>query len=61
LPTGYFGMIVLASLPPVWRRVMNVRTIAAVGGNRARLNLADRPIGRVTRAIDAFSKEETSH
>lgn len=39
LPTGYFGMFLLALLPPLWRRVMDPRVLAHVEGDRARLNL----------------------
>ena len=39
LPTGYAGMIVLAILPPVWRRVMDPRVLAHVGGDVTRANL----------------------
>ena len=38
LPTGYFGMFVLALLPPLWRRVMDPRVLAHVGGDRRRIN-----------------------
>ncbi len=30
LPTGYAGMIVLAMVPPLWRRVMDKRTLSAL-------------------------------
>ena len=39
LPTGYAGMIVLAILPPVWRRVMDPRVVAHFGGDVTRANL----------------------
>jgi alkane 1-monooxygenase len=39
LPTGYAGMIVLALLPPVWRRVMDPRVVAHFGGDVTRANL----------------------
>jgi len=40
LPTGYFGMFVLAYLPPLWFRVMNPRLLALphVRGDLARVN-----------------------
>jgi alkane 1-monooxygenase len=40
LPTGYAGMIVLALVPSVWRRVMDPRVLAHVGGDIGRVNLA---------------------
>jgi alkane 1-monooxygenase len=38
LPTGYAGMIVLALLPPVWRRVMDHRVLEHYEGDAARAN-----------------------
>jgi alkane 1-monooxygenase len=42
LPTGYAGMIVLAAVPPLWRRVMDRRLLAHYGGDLARANIAPR-------------------
>ncbi|GAA2133002.1 fatty acid desaturase [Nocardioides bigeumensis] len=39
LPTGYAGMIVLAILPPVWRRVMDPRVLRHFDGDVTRANL----------------------
>ena len=38
LPTGYFGMFLLALAPPLWRRVMDPRVLAHVGGDTGRIN-----------------------
>jgi alkane 1-monooxygenase len=46
LPTGYAGMIVLAAIPPLWRRVMDPRLRAHYGGDLARANVAPRYRGR---------------
>jgi alkane 1-monooxygenase len=46
LPTGYAGMIVLAAVPPLWRRVMDHRLLAHYGGDLARANVAARRRGR---------------
>ena len=43
LPTGYAGMIVLALVPPLWRRVMDPRVSAHYGGD---LSLANVQPGR---------------
>ncbi len=40
LPTGYAGMIVLAAIPPLWRRVMDPRLLAHYGGDLTRANIA---------------------
>ncbi|HET8560418.1 MAG TPA: fatty acid desaturase [Marmoricola sp.] len=42
LPTGYAGMIVLALIPPVWRRVMDPRVLAHFGGDIGRANIDPR-------------------
>ncbi|MFI4978193.1 MAG: alkane 1-monooxygenase [Solirubrobacterales bacterium] len=42
LPTGYAGMIVLAAIPPLWRRMMDPRLLAHYGGEVARANIAPR-------------------
>jgi alkane 1-monooxygenase len=42
LPTGYAGMIVLAAIPPLWRRVMDRRLLDHYGGDVARANIHPR-------------------
>lgn len=42
LPTGYAGMIVLALVPPVWRRVMDRRLLEHYGGDVERANIQPR-------------------
>ncbi|MQW77109.1 alkane 1-monooxygenase [Nocardioides sp. dk4132] len=42
LPTGYAGMIVLALVPPLWRRVMDPRVLAHVDGDVTRANISPR-------------------
>jgi alkane 1-monooxygenase len=42
LPTGYAGMIVLAAMPPLWRRVMDHRVLAHYGGDVSRANIQPR-------------------
>ena len=39
LPTGYAGMILLAMVPPLWRRVMDPRVLAHFDGDMSRANL----------------------
>jgi alkane 1-monooxygenase len=39
LPTGYAGMIVLAAIPPLWRRVMDPRLLEHYGGDVSRVNM----------------------
>ena len=47
LPTGYAGMIVLAIVPPVWRRVMDHRVLEHYGGEVTRANIQPRARKRV--------------
>jgi alkane 1-monooxygenase len=47
LPTGYAGMILLAAVPPLWRRVMDPRLLEHYGGEVARANIAPRRRARV--------------
>ena len=46
LPTGYAGMIVLAAVPPVWRRVMDRRVVAHLG-DVTRANISPRKRSKV--------------
>src|SRR4051795_572384 len=47
LPTGYAGMIVLAIVPAVWRRVMDPRVVAHFGGDISRANISPRKRDRI--------------
>ncbi len=47
LPTGYAGMIVLAIVPAVWRRVMDPRVVAHFGGDLALANINPRKRDRI--------------
>ena len=40
--TGYFGMFVVAFIPPLWRRGMDPRVLAHAGGDRSKINLDPR-------------------
>ena len=42
LPTGYAGMIVLAIVPAVWRRVMDQRVVSHFGGDVSLANISPR-------------------
>jgi alkane 1-monooxygenase len=47
LPTGYAGMIVVAWIPPLWRRMMDRRLLEHYGGDVTRANIAPRARTRV--------------
>jgi alkane 1-monooxygenase len=47
LPTGYAGMIVLAAIPPVWRRVMDHRVLEHYGNDLSRANIHPRTRDRI--------------
>ncbi len=53
LPTGYAGMILLAVVPPVWRRVMDRRVLRHYGGELARANVHPRISARTRRRLEA--------
>ena len=42
LPSGYFGMFLVAYVPPLWRYVMDERLLGVVGRDANRLNLDPR-------------------
>jgi len=47
LPTGYAGMIVLAWIPPIWRRVMDPILLEHYGGDVSRANIQPRARKRI--------------
>ncbi len=47
LPTGYAGMIVLAAVPPLWRRVMDPLLLEHYGGDLERVNIHPRARRRI--------------
>jgi alkane 1-monooxygenase len=47
LPTGYAGMIVLAAIPPLWKRTMDRRVLAHYEGDAARANISPRARKRI--------------
>ena len=47
LPTGYAGMVVLACVPPLWRRVMDERLLAHYEGDVTRANILPRKRERI--------------
>lgn len=49
LPVGYFGMFLVAYVPPLWFRVMNPRLVAAVKGDAARINFEPARRARLVR------------
>ncbi|MHB1537423.1 MAG: alkane 1-monooxygenase [Solirubrobacteraceae bacterium] len=56
LPTGYAGMIVLAAIPPLWRRVMDHRVLTHYGGDVTRANIHPRARRRVLARYDAGAR-----
>ena len=51
LPTGYAGMILLAAVPPLWRRVMDRRLLEHYGGDVSLANV--RPRRRARPPVEA--------
>ena len=56
LPTGYAGMIVLAIVPSVWRRVMDPRVLRHFDGDLTRANLSPRKRDRILARAAASEK-----
>lgn len=48
LPSGYPGMYLLASIPPLWFRVMNPKVMAWAGGDITKVNIAPRARASLT-------------
>jgi alkane 1-monooxygenase len=57
LPTGYAGMILLAAIPPLWRRVMDRRLLDHYGGDVTRANIHPPARRRVLRRYGATGEE----
>ena len=53
LPSGYATMIVLAYVPPLWRRVMDPRVLDHYGGDITRANILPRKRERVLKKYGA--------
>lgn len=53
LPTGYAGMVVLATIPPLWRRVMDRRVLEFYEGDLRRANVHPRRRERLLAAHGA--------
>jgi alkane 1-monooxygenase len=58
LPSGYATMIVLAAVPPLWRRVMDPRVVAHYGGDVTRANIHPRHRERMLRRYGAPESRE---
>jgi len=54
LPNGYFGMFLLAYVPPLFFRVMNPRLLAAVGKDAGKINFQP---GKRERLMRAYALE----
>ena len=55
LPTGYAGMILLALVPPLWRRVMDPRVLAHFDGDMSLANIEPRRRAEVLARYPATS------
>lgn len=55
LPAGYFGMFLVALVPGLWRRVMDPRVLAHVGGELTRVNCGPPEAGDDSAAGDPIS------
>lgn len=55
LPTGYFGMIALSLLPPLWFAVMDKRVLEAVGQDPARVHRKRKDGYRISKLLDRIT------
>lgn len=55
LPTGYFGMIALSLLPPLWFAVMDRRVLEAVGYDPARIHRKRRDGYRISKLLEGLT------
>ncbi|MFN8159274.1 MAG: fatty acid desaturase [Candidatus Nanopelagicales bacterium] len=60
LPTGYAGMILLALVPPAWRRVMDPRVLAHYDGDMSRANIVPRKRSRVLARYPSGAMSESA-
>ncbi|RMI35037.1 alkane 1-monooxygenase [Nocardia stercoris] len=51
MPTGYTGMMLLAAVPPLWRRVIDPLVLAHIGGDLERLNIEPAKRDRVLASL----------
>ncbi|MGN6608394.1 MAG: fatty acid desaturase [Jatrophihabitans sp.] len=58
LPTGYAGMIMLALVPPLWRKVMDPRVLAHVDGDITLVNIHPRKRDRIVAKYTALQAEQ---
>jgi len=54
LPTGYAGMILVAAIPPLWRRTMDHRVVQHYGGDLSRANVHPRAGARMRARWEAL-------
>jgi alkane 1-monooxygenase len=55
LPTGYFGMMIVALIPPLWFAMMDPRLVAVAGGRRERIYVGTRGLGRLERLLREYA------
>jgi alkane 1-monooxygenase len=60
LPTGYAGMIILAAVPPLWRRTMDRRVLAHYDGDVTQANISPRARHRLLARYGAGAALATS-
>lgn len=56
LPTGYFGMMQIALMPPLWFRLMDPRVVAVAGGRKERINTGKHGNKRLEKLIEAYNR-----
>jgi alkane 1-monooxygenase len=60
LPTGYFGMMIVALIPPLWFAMMDPRLVAVAGGRRERIFVGKRALPRLERLLREYANGQAA-
>ena len=60
LPTGYFGMMIVALIPPLWFAMMDPRLVAVAGGKRERIFVGEGGHPRLERLLREYANGRTA-
>jgi alkane 1-monooxygenase len=58
LPTGYFGMMIIALVPPLWFAIMDPLLVRVAQGRRERIYTGKRGLARLERLLAAYAERQ---
>ncbi len=61
LPTGYFGMMLIALIPPLWFHMMDPRLVEVAQGKRERINVGKRGLKRLERLLAEYNQGRSTN